>query len=210
MAHAVYSRDLGRNSSWRKATVRSLAQALLTRERICTTHAKAKEAQRLTERLITLGKSGTLSARRRAVSLLADPVTVKRLFTEVAPRFEKRAGGYTRIMHAAPRPGDGASMSVIELVELSLEKQKTAGKAAEAPKEKSRARPAETEPKPKRAAPPEPPKSAERLRPTEAAPRASAQQKKQPLESEPAKEKPKKGLIEGLRKFLKGRGDKSP
>lgn len=218
MAHAVYSRDLGRNSSWRKATVRSLAQALLTRERIRTTHAKAKEAQRLTERLITLGKSGTLLARRRAISLLADPVTVKRLFVEIAPRFEKRAGGYTRIMHASPRPGDGASMSVIELVELSpdlqvkeksKDKQKAAGKPAETPKEKGRARPAAAEPKSKKAAPAV---SVNQPEPVEAKPELPkpAEQKKQPPESVPGKEKPKTGLVAGLRKFLKGRGDKSP
>ena len=126
MAHAVYSRDLGRNQSWRKATVRSLSQALLDRERITTTLAKAKEAQRLTERLISLGKDGTLHARRRAVSILGDPRLVARLFDEIAPRFSKRNGGFTRITHSGFRPGDAARMAVIELVERAKKEERPA------------------------------------------------------------------------------------
>ena len=122
MRHAVHSRDLGRSRSWRKATVQSLTQALLTHERIQTTLARAKETQRLAERLITLGKSGSLSARRQAVSLLRDPEVVDRLFRDVAPRFAARAGGYTRIFHGGYRPGDGASLAVLELVEAQKDK----------------------------------------------------------------------------------------
>lgn len=118
MPHAAYTRDLGRNRSWRKATVQSLAQALIRRERIRTTLSRAKEAQRLTERLITLGKAGTLAARRNAIRLVNDAETVRRLFAVVAPRFQKRSGGYTRILHNGTRAGDGASLAVVELVEL--------------------------------------------------------------------------------------------
>ena len=118
MPHAVYTRDLSRSRSWRKATVRSLAQALLEHERIETTLAKAKETQRFTEKLITLGKKGSLSDRRRAMSLLGHPDLVHRLFSEVAPRFANRPGGYTRIIHGGIRHGDAASMAFIELVEL--------------------------------------------------------------------------------------------
>lgn len=147
MAHAVYSRDLGRNRSWRKATVRSLAQALLAREQIQTTWPKAKEAQRLTERLITLGKENTLAARRRALSLLADPALVRRLFSEVAPRYASRQGGYTRVLRSGYRPGDGASMAVVELVERAPEKKKPApSSAAASPKRPEPAGPAQ-EPK---------------------------------------------------------------
>ena len=127
MGHAVHTRDLGRNRSWRKATVRSLAQALLTREQIRTTWPKAKEAQRLTERLITLGKENTLSARRRALSILADPAVVKRLFSEVAPRYGSRQGGYTRVLHNGTRAGDAAAMAVLELVERSPKPEKVSG-----------------------------------------------------------------------------------
>ena len=135
MGHAVYTRDLGRNRSWRKATVRSLAQALLTHEQIRTTLAKAKEAQRLTERLITLGKKNTLSTRRQALSILADPAVVKRLFSEVAPRYGSRQGGYTRVLHNGTRAGDAAAMAVLELVERSPEKKEaTKPTAAAEPK----------------------------------------------------------------------------
>ena len=120
MAHSDRRRDFGRNKSWRQATVRSLAQALIKRERIQTTRAKAKEAQRLTERLITLGKDGSLHARRRAVSILNDVDLVGRLFSEIAPRFKDRRGGYTRILHHGTRAGDGAAMAWIELVELGI------------------------------------------------------------------------------------------
>ena len=118
MAHADRRRNFGRNKTWRKATVRDLAQALIKREQIQTTRAKAKEAQRLTERLITLGKAGSLSARRRAISILNDVDLVGRLFSEIAPRFKNRQGGYTRILHMGHRAGDGAEMAWIELVEL--------------------------------------------------------------------------------------------
>lgn len=210
MAHAVHSRNFGRNSSWRKATVRSLAQALLTRERIRTTHVKAKEAQRFTERLITLGKDGTLAARRRAISLLADPAVVKRLFAEIAPRFQKRAGGYTRILHDSFRPGDGASMSVIELVELSPDlvlgkdkpkgKEKAAGKKGEDRKEKGRAKPAAVEPEPKKSAP---------AAAVQAPPAAEPAPKEPAEKPQPAKEKKPASLVDGLRKFLKGRDKRS-
>lgn len=147
MAHAVYTRDLGRNRSWRKATVRSLAQALLTREQIQTTLAKAKEAQRMTERLITLGKQNTLFARRQALRLLADPALVKRLFSEVAPRYASRKGGYTRVLHNGHRPGDGASMAVIELVERPPQKEEPAKPAATAETQRPEPAPRPSEPK---------------------------------------------------------------
>ena len=89
MAHAVHTRDLGRSRSSTIALIRSLTQALIRFERITTTLAKAKEAQRLAERLITLGKKGSLSNRRRAISLLGDSRAIARLFNEIAPRFSR-------------------------------------------------------------------------------------------------------------------------
>lgn len=148
MSHGVYTRNLGRNRSWRKATVRSLAQALLQREQINTTWPKAKEAQRMTERLITLGKKGTLSSRRQALRLLADPTLVKRLFSEVAPRYASRKGGYTRVLHNGTRVGDGASMAVVELVERAPEKKKPVKPAAAV--ETQRPEPAERPSEPKK------------------------------------------------------------
>jgi large subunit ribosomal protein L17 len=123
MSQGVVTRNFGRNSQWRKATVRSLAQALLTNERIRTTHAKAKETQRIAEKLITLGKKGSLAARRRALSILNDTTVIRQLFSEIAPRFQSRNGGYTRVLHDGVRAGDSAKMSIIELVELSQKKK---------------------------------------------------------------------------------------
>ncbi len=177
MPHATHTRNLGRFSSWRKATVRSLVSALLRHERIRTTHARAKETQRLAERLITLGKSGSLSDRRRALSLLNDPSGVAKLFSEVAPRFASRAGGYTRILHTGYRAGDGASMSVLELVEIP------------APKEKKPKKPAAEVSAPK---PEKPVKEAKK--PEERKPESP---KKKPEEKKP------EGFFEGLRKFFK-------
>ena len=151
MPHSVYTRNLGRSHSWRKATVRSLSTALLTHEQIHTTLAKAKETQRLVEKLITLGKTGSLSARRRAVSLLNEPAVVARLFSEVAPRFSQRQGGYTRILHGNYRPGDGASMAVLELVERAAPKPPAEPKIEPKPKaaEKPKIQPPKKEETPK-------------------------------------------------------------
>jgi len=97
--------------------MRNLATELLKHERICTTLAKAKEMRRLSERLITLGKKDTLHAKRLAARYISDKAVHKKLFTQIAPRFVDRPGGYTRIYRLGQRKGDGAWMALIELVE---------------------------------------------------------------------------------------------
>jgi large subunit ribosomal protein L17 len=100
------------------ALVRSLAARLLEHESITTTVPKAKEARPFVERLITLGKKGTLDARRRVASRLQDEVLAKKLFDEVAPRFTDRPGGYTRIVKLSRRrQGDATQLCLLELVE---------------------------------------------------------------------------------------------
>ena len=106
--------------------LRNQAQELLRHERIKTTVAKAKELRPFVEKLITLGKKDSLHARRRAFSILSSKTVVRRLFTDVSPRFSERPGGYTRILKLGPRKGDGASMAFIELVDYRF-------KGAEAP-----------------------------------------------------------------------------
>jgi len=96
--------------------LRNLATSLIEKERVRTTVAKAKELRPFVEKLITMGKSGTLAARRRALGLTTKEDAVTRLFETVAPRFAERSGGYTRIVKLGPRKGDGAEMAVIELV----------------------------------------------------------------------------------------------
>lgn len=104
MRHRKAGRHLGRSKAHREALRRSLARAILLRTRIVTTKPKAAEARGLVEHLIGLGKRGDLHARRQAASLLGnDKALVRRLFTDVAPRFSERAGGYTRILHGAFR-----------------------------------------------------------------------------------------------------------
>jgi large subunit ribosomal protein L17 len=96
--------------------LRNLVTSLLAHERVRTTDAKAKEVRRIAERMITLGKRGTLHARRQALKVLRSRHTAGKLFETLAPRYESRAGGYTRITKLGPRRGDHAEMSLIELL----------------------------------------------------------------------------------------------
>ncbi|HHY20989.1 MAG TPA: 50S ribosomal protein L17 [Bacilli bacterium] len=115
---------LGRNSAARKALFRDLATDLIINEKIETTEAKAKELRSVVEKMITLGKRGDLHARRQAAAFIRKEVAneetgqdaVQKLFAEIAPRYEDRQGGYTRILKLGPRRGDGAPMVIIELV----------------------------------------------------------------------------------------------
>ena len=117
MRHRKTGRQLGRNSKHRLALFRNLVTSLLEHERIETTEAKAKELRGITDRMITLGKQGTLHARRGALRVLRTKSIVEKLFDDVAKRFPSRHGGYTRIIKTRQRPGDAAQMVAIELVE---------------------------------------------------------------------------------------------
>lgn len=96
--------------------LRNLVKSLFTHESIRTTEAKAKEARRSAEKIITLGKDGTLHARRQALKFLNDKALTAKLFDEIAPRFADRPGGYTRILKLGRRNGDGAPMARLELL----------------------------------------------------------------------------------------------
>lgn len=109
-------RKLGRNSSNRRAMFRSIVTALLRHGRIQTTEPKAKELNRIAEKMITLGKRGDLHSRRLALSYLMDEDVVTQLFETIAPKYADRQGGYTRIMKLGQRRGDAASVVLIELV----------------------------------------------------------------------------------------------
>ncbi len=117
MRHRKAGRKLGRSSGQRGALYRNLITELFRRERIKTTEAKAKTIQGKAEKLITLGKRGDLHARRLAAARLNDPIIVRKLFDELAPRYEGRAGGYTRIYKLGRRQGDRAPIVLLELVE---------------------------------------------------------------------------------------------
>jgi large subunit ribosomal protein L17 len=117
MRHSKSGRKLGVTSTHRKAMFANMAVALIKHEQIATTLPKAKEIRGFVERLITLGKSGSLSDRRLAQSRLRDEKMVKKLFDVLGPRYKDRKGGYTRVLKAGFRYGDNAPMAVIELVE---------------------------------------------------------------------------------------------
>jgi large subunit ribosomal protein L17 len=126
MRHLKDGRKLNRTAAHRTALMRNLLKALLIREQIRTTDAKAKELRRHADRMVTLGKRGTVHARRLAYVYLGSRKLVKRLFDEVAPRFQTRAGGYTRVLKLGPRSGDAAPLSVVEFTERV---QRGAGKS---------------------------------------------------------------------------------
>jgi large subunit ribosomal protein L17 len=115
--HARGGKKLGRDPAHRRALYSNLAGALLEHGRIRTTEAKAKAVKPFAEQMITLGKRGDLSARRKALAELRSPDVVSHLFGEVAPRFADRPGGYTRIVKLGQRPGDAAEMVYLELVD---------------------------------------------------------------------------------------------
>jgi len=114
MAH---NRKLGRTSAHRNLMLRNLVTSLFKNGRIETTDIKAKETKRLAEKMITLAKRGDLHARRQVLAFITEETVVKNLFDEIAPKYEDRNGGYTRIMKLGPRRGDAAEMAIIELVE---------------------------------------------------------------------------------------------
>ena len=117
MRHQLSGRQLSRNAPHRRAMLRNMAVSLLRHETIRTTIPKAKELRRVVEPLITLGKVDTEAKRRLAFSRLRDAKVVEKLFSDLGPRFKTRAGGYTRILHMAPRPGDNADMALMQLVD---------------------------------------------------------------------------------------------
>jgi large subunit ribosomal protein L17 len=120
MRHARSGKKLGRDSAHRKALYANLAGALIEHGRIKTTVTKAKAVKPLAEQMITLGRRGDMHARRQAVSVLRSKTIVHKLFTEVAPRFAERPGGYARIVKLGPRLGDSAEMAYLELVDDPL------------------------------------------------------------------------------------------
>ena len=132
MRHRVAHRKLGRDTSHRIATLRTLATALFERERIQTTLMKAKELRPYAEKLITLAKrdDGRLHARRQVAADIRDGEIVKKLFDTLGARFATRPGGYTRILRLGPRKGDGAEMAIVELLGSEYQPEKKAARGA--------------------------------------------------------------------------------
>ena len=120
MRHRVAGRKLQRTSSHRAAMFRNMAAALIKHEQITTTTAKAKELRPYVEKLVTLAKKGGLSNRRLAHARLMDDTQLVKLFDTIAPRYEARSGGYTRVVKAGIRASDSAAMAIIEFVDRDV------------------------------------------------------------------------------------------
>jgi large subunit ribosomal protein L17 len=116
MRHQMAGRRLGRQVGHRMMLYRNLVTDLLKYEKITTTEAKAREMRIFAEKMITLGKEGSLASRRRALAFVNSEDVVKKLFTELASRYKERKGGYTRMYKLGPRVGDGAPTTRVELV----------------------------------------------------------------------------------------------
>ncbi len=116
MRHRKAVKKLGRTASHRKAMFRNMVTSLFKYEKIVTTDAKAKELRRLAEKMITIGKKGNLHAVRQAMTVIRDRTTAKKLFDDLAKRYENRQGGYTRIVKLGYREGDNAPLSMIQLI----------------------------------------------------------------------------------------------
>ena len=117
MKHRIKGKKLNRSSSHRKALFKNMAQAIIKHEQIITTLPKAKTMKPIIDKLITLGKKGSLHARRQAFSQLRDNNMVTKLFGDLATRYAERQGGYSRVLKAGYRYGDAAAMAVLELVD---------------------------------------------------------------------------------------------
>ncbi len=116
MRHHDNKRKFGREKGQRESLLRLLAGALIERGKMKTTEAKAKEVRPLVEKMVTRAKSTTLASRRLLIANLGSVKLVKKLTDEIAPKYEKRAGGYTRIIKLPAREGDGSKMAIIEFV----------------------------------------------------------------------------------------------
>ena len=138
MRHGKKIAKLGRTAPHRKAMLSNMMASLFINERITTTQTRAKELKRTAERVLTCAKKGDLHARRQVLRVIADKQVVAKLFDELGPRYKSRNGGYTRVIKLGPRRGDGAFMSIVELVDrpgvVAEEAQETEATAEEAPK----------------------------------------------------------------------------
>jgi len=196
MRHRKQRTRLGRQSAHRKATVNNMARSVLVHEKIRTTHIKAKEARKLVDSLITIGKVDSLASRRQAFAILKDESLVGKLFKEIAPLFKSKKGGYTRIIPFDFRKGDGASMVFLELTEKkpeekpkSVKKAKKLGKA-EKPKEVQ---------KPK----PEVPHAAPEVKPQVKEEKTVEEVKKKKAKDETKKIEKQKGFLKKVKGFFR-------
>jgi len=197
MRHRKNSKRLSRQSAHRKAVLKNIVKSFIEQERITTTLTLAKESRRIAEKLITLAKRNNPGARRQAFRVLCDRDLVKILFTDLAPRFNSRLGGYTRIVHLGQRLGDNAKLAILELTELKKEEKKpktqkkTKKEAKNKEEVKERPQIAEAQVVKEKEAP--------KVKKQEIPPKSEQTDKTTKAD----KKEDQKGFLGGLRKFLK-------
>src|SRR5216117_101667 len=173
MRHQKKTIKLGRTAAHRRALLANQVCALIQHQRIKTTLAKAKAVRPLAERMVTLGKNGSIHARRRAFATLRQKNAVKKLFEDIAPRSAERNGGYTRIVKLGQRKSDSAQMAFIEWVDMAEVVEEKPAEQKKAKKKEAEPRPKQTEPKrtePERAESKKEEPVAEETQPAEASP----------------------------------------
>lgn len=214
MRHRRAVRRLSRNTSNRKALLRSLIRGLIISERISATYVRAKEASSLADKLITLGKRNTITSKKTAISMLGSKMLINRLFNEVAPRYANRKGGYTRILQLAPRKGDGAKMALLELTERKIVEKpltkKSEKKVKEEKKEKESEKPipkaekkelGKPAPKEEKPLPTTPPKTTP-VTTKERVDKEKLDEEKSKERAKSEKEKLQRGFFKGLRHYF--------
>lgn len=189
MRHAKLRHQLNRSTSWRRATILSLAKNLIIQQSIKTTKAKALAARPLIEKLISLAKKNTLAAKRHAFKILGDHKLVSLLFSDIGPRFTKRTGGYIRILNLGQRRGDNAKMVILELTEIKKKE----------PKKPKKIKTLHTEEITK----PQAPQAGHEEKPEEKKPKTEVALKERP----PISKKPAKKFFGGLRQIFKKKSD---
>ena len=198
MRHRKLNKKFDRNKPERDSMMNNLVRGLFISQSITTTTAKAKEARRFAEKLITVAKKDDLNSRRKVFSVLRDETLVGKLFKEIAPLFKDRKGGYTRIIHLGKRKGDNAGLSILELTE-----KKVVAAKAKSKKEK----PAESKPSApekeaaKGAAPHAPEKTKEVTHEKHIPPKKEEKE----IHPGPTHKAPAGGFVGTLRKFFRGR-----
>ena len=190
MWHRRKRRRLGVKTKHRKALIRNLVRGLAFHRRIITTVARAKETSRFADHMITLAKEGTLAARRQLIRRLGSPEVAQVFMEEIAPRFQDRKGGYTRVLKTAFRPGDGALKALVEFsvpIEIVSKKKEKKAKKEKPAKPVTEEKPEEKKPEKK---------------PAKKEPKVEKEKAKSGAEKEETEKRG--GFLSKLRKFLKG------
>ncbi len=208
MRHRKRRTKLGMMTAHRKAMLRNMVRSLLKYQKITTTLRRAKEARRLAEHVITLGRSDNIASRRRAYSVLTDRDLVTKLFKEIAPLFKDRSSGFTRIISLGFRRGDGASLAILELTEKKIVEKKPKKKKEEKSKveekQKEDHRPKTIDQEEKKEAKKEEPKAKTIAK---AKPTLEEEKRAEKAKSEDKKITDKKNFMKNLRGFFRRKTD---